>query len=111
MDRNEIMVIYGEKLHEMTLELLEKANLAKHISEKGEKLFPVRNSIEKSQKCPPVRIGIKPNLIGTIPAENGATTHAEIISALVEYLQKNEFHQILILEGSWIGDNTKHAFI
>ena len=110
MKKNEILVIYGEKLRDMTLELLEKANLAEHIAQKSPKSSPAQTKIAESLKTHSVRIGIKPNLVGAIPAEKGATTHSEIISALVEYLQKHDFHQILILEGSWIGDSTKRAF-
>jgi len=56
------------------------------------------------------RIGLKPNLVVSSPAQGGATTHPEIASGLISYLKKNGFTDIVILEGSWVGDSTVRAF-
>jgi uncharacterized protein (DUF362 family) len=56
------------------------------------------------------RVGLKPNLVVARPAEDGATTHPTIAAGLIGYLQKNGFSNLVILEGSWVGDNTQDAF-
>ena len=45
------------------------------------------------------------------PAEFGATTHPEVVAGIVEYLQENQFENIVIVESSWVGDRTSEAFI
>lgn len=54
-------------------------------------------------------IGIKPNLLGQVLAEEGGTTHPEVVEGLIEYLQEQGFHNLVMLEGSWIGDATEEA--
>ena len=56
------------------------------------------------------RIGLKPNLVVSRPAQHGATTHPEIAAGIIAYLKKNGFGNIVILEGSWVGDSTANAF-
>ena len=56
------------------------------------------------------RVGLKPNLVVSRPASEGATTHPEIAAGLIAYLKKNGFNSITILEGSWVGDSTANAF-
>jgi len=92
MERNEILKIYGTDYKAMTLRLLEEAGLADRIGSKA------------------ARIGIKPNLVSPYPAENGGTTHPEIVAGIVEYLQSKGFTRLRILEGSWVGDRTAEAF-
>lgn len=56
------------------------------------------------------KILLKPNLvIATTPA-SGATTHVEIISEIISYLQEKGFNDISIIESSWVGDSTERAF-
>ena len=57
-----------------------------------------------------IKIGIKPNLVCASPASQGATTHPEIVEGIIIYLQQNGFKNIRIIEGAWVGDNTKRAF-
>lgn len=76
----------------MTKKLLQEAGLAERI--------PGKNS----------RIGIKPNLVAPSPAELGATTHPEITEGIIEYLLEQGFHNLVIMEGSWVGDRTEEAF-
>ena len=90
--RNEIWKIYGTKYKEMTMELLAATGLADLIGDRQ------------------TRIGIKPNLVTSTPAQFGATTHPEVVAGIIEYLQEHGFDNILIAEGSWVGDRTSEAF-
>lgn len=91
MKKNQILKIYGTDYKEMTRFLLEEADLAAHLPEK--------------EKC----IGIKPNLVAPTPADCGATTHPEIVAGIIEYLQERGYHNIMLTEGSWVGDKTSDA--
>ena len=92
MEKNEILVIYGNRPAEMALKLAQAAGLAELIGDRKK------------------RIGLKPNLVVSRPASEGATTHPEIAAGLIAYLKNNGFHNIVILEGSWVGDSTSRAF-
>ena len=87
-----IFIKYGNNPEEMIDELLDKAEILKDI--------PSANSL----------IGIKPNLAVAKPSESGATTCPVLVEAVIEYLKNKGFNNIVILEGSWIGDSTAHAF-
>ena len=76
----------------MTRELLSKTDLAGLIGDRKK------------------RVAIKPNLVVASPAEFGATTHPEVVAGIVEYLHENQFENIVIVEGSWVGDRTSDAF-
>ena len=91
--KNQIWKLYGTEYKEMTKELLSKVDLAGLIGGR-----------EK-------RVAIKPNLVVASPAEFGATTHPEVVAGIVEYLQENQFENIVIVESSWVGDRTSEAFI
>ena len=91
MKENEILKIYGTDYKEMTKRLLMEAELEKKIPGKE------------------ARIGIKPNLVSPSEASWGATTHPEIVAGIVEYLQERGFSNLLILEGSWVGDKTSES--
>ena len=91
LDKNEILKIYGHDYKEMTKHLLVFAQLKNMIPENA-------------------RIGIKPNLVSPTPASFGATTHPEIVAGIIEYLQENSFNNIVVMEGSWVGDKTSDAF-
>lgn len=90
--KNEIRIIYGKDIEGMTKALLEDYRLEEKIGNKSAK------------------IGLKPNLVVAATPDTGATTHVEIITAIIEYLQDHGFRNISILEGSWVGDSTKRAF-
>ncbi|MCC8105302.1 MAG: DUF362 domain-containing protein [Clostridiales bacterium] len=92
MNRNEILKIYGTDYREMTLELLKRAALCEMLPE--------------NKKC---RIGIKPNLVSASEASFGATTHPEIITGIIEYLQQHGYRNLVIAEGSWVGGKTSEA--
>lgn len=91
MNNTEILAIYGTEYKEMTKTLLKEANLAEQIPDKD---------------C---RIGIKPNLVSPSEASWGATTHPEIVAGIIEYLQEHGFFNLVMLEGSWVGDKTAEA--
>ncbi|TAH54803.1 MAG: DUF362 domain-containing protein, partial [Sphaerochaeta sp.] len=65
-----------------------------------EKLIPSQSST----------IAIKPNLVVADKPEGGATTHPEIVIAIIEYLKERGFHNISIVESAWVADSTKRAF-
>jgi uncharacterized protein (DUF362 family) len=92
MEKNEILVIYGPDPEGMARSLAEAADLAALIGDRGK------------------RVGLKPNLVVSRPAEEGATTHPEILRGLIGYLKERGFHNLAILEGSWVGDRTARAF-
>ena len=92
IQRNEILKIYGTAYEEMTQELLERADLASLIRDKK------------------TRIGIKPNLVCPSPAEFGATTHPQVVGGIIQYLRNHGFANIVIAEGSWVGDRTSDSY-
>lgn len=91
MKNHELIMIYGNTYKEMTKELLLKADLEGRIP---------------SKDC---RIGIKPNLVAPSEASWGATTHPEVVAGIIEYLQERAYSQIVMLEGSWVGDKTSES--
>ena len=92
MRRDEILMIYGEDYQTMTKRLLCEAGLDTMIADKD------------------ASIGIKPNILGPYPAEDGGTTHPQIVAGIIEYLKEHGFHNLTIAEGSWVGDYTREAF-
>ena len=70
MEKNEILIIYGNSPAEMAYKIAEAARLAELIGDKKK------------------RIGLKPNLVVSRPASGGATTHPEIAEGLIKYLKK-----------------------
>ncbi|MBO6108148.1 MAG: DUF362 domain-containing protein [Eubacterium sp.] len=92
MKKNEIVKRYGSDPMEMTVSLLEYVGLKDHIADKN--------------TC----IGIKPNLVNSTPASFGATTHPEVVEGLISYLRAHGYDNIVIAEGSWVGDRTADAF-
>ncbi|MCL2007869.1 MAG: DUF362 domain-containing protein [Treponema sp.] len=92
MEKNEILLIYGYDPVKMAEKIAEAAGLSDLIGDRKK------------------RIGLKPNLVVSRPALEGATTHPEIAHGIINYLKKNGFDNIVILEGSWVGDSTAKAF-
>lgn len=91
MDKKDIILTYGTNVAQMTREVLEKANLAAMIPAGA-------------------RVGIKPNLVVAHTHDTGATTSPVMVAALIEYLQSHGHENLVIFEGSWIGEDTKRAF-
>jgi uncharacterized protein (DUF362 family) len=89
LDTNNINIIYGNNPKEMVKALLEDANI----------------KINKNYL-----VGLKPNLVVSKEAKSGATTTPEIVEGIIEYLKDKGIINIVIIEGSWVGDNTTHAY-
>lgn len=92
MNRNDIYIIHGTDYKEMTIHLLTEAGLAQEIGDRSR------------------HIALKPNLLGTILPDTGATTHTELVCGTIEYLQSHGFRHITIMEGAWVGDSTQRAY-
>lgn len=88
----DIYINYGTNLQEITYEIMKEADIASQLKQD-------------------MKIGIKPNLVVSRPADEGATTHPEIVEGIIKYLQDAGIYDIRILEGSWVGDSTQRAFV
>ena len=87
-----IYIAYGTDLRVQTCGLLERADVASRL----------RGGM---------RVVVKPNLVVARPAEEGATTHPEIVAGIVEFLQDHGVRDIEIAEGAWVGErDTDTAF-
>ena len=91
MERTDIYITQGKDYCEMTRELLEACDLASDIGDRKK------------------RVGIKPNLAVAKPASSGATTHPEVLGALLSYLREKGFENLTVLESSWVGEDTGRA--
>ena len=91
MDKEKVYVIYGNEPKKMIHDLLS------HLR--------IENNIDKN-----ARIGLKPNLVVAKPSTSGATTSPELLEGTIEYLKSKGFNNIVIMEGSWVGDRTSRAF-
>ena len=87
----DIYINYGTALSDMAYELMQEAGI-------------------KDGLHPGMSVGIKPNLAVARPADGGATTHPEIVEGILRYLRDAGIRNIVILEGSWVGDSTRRAF-
>ena len=85
-----IYEIFGSDAHAMTVSLMDAAQVAAMIP-KG------------------ASVALKPNLVVAGSPEDGATTHAGVLSGCIEYLQSHGFRDISVIEGSWVGDSTARA--
>ena len=92
MNKNQIFIKSGTEYKKMTKELLTASNLAELIGDRHK------------------MVGIKPNLVSPSDPSEGGTTHPEIVAGILEYLKENGFQNMMILEGSWVGDRTADAF-
>jgi len=91
MERNVLIVNYGDNPFKMSYELMEKLDI-------------------KSMLNSDAKIAIKPNLVVAKPASTGATTTPEVVEGIIVYLKDNGFKNITIMESSWVGDSTRKAF-
>ena len=92
MKQNEIWRSYGTDFKDMTKRLLVQAGLDAMLPGKA------------------ARIAVKPNLVTPAPAKFGGTTHPEVVAGIIEFLQERDYRNIVIAEGSWVGDKTAEAF-
>lgn len=92
MNKDLLYIIYGSDPRDMVQRALKETNILGDI--------PAKDSL----------IGIKPNLVVAKPAELGATTSPELVEGLIIYLKENGYDNLIIMEGSWVGDRTSLAF-
>ncbi|NCB02217.1 MAG: DUF362 domain-containing protein [Spirochaetia bacterium] len=92
MNKQDIISVYGSNPSKMTKALLEAIDI--------DSLLPNKAS----------SIALKPNLVVASSADGGATTHPEIVIAIIEFLQQRGYYNISIVESAWIGDSTKKGF-
>ena len=88
---NSIIVNYGSDVYKTTYEALDASDMKGYL----------RGGM---------RVAIKPNLVVPSPAFNGATTHPEVVDAIIAYLKDFGITNIKIIESSWVGDCTKKAY-
>jgi uncharacterized protein (DUF362 family) len=55
-------------------------------------------------------VALKPNLVVARPANEGATTHPEVVEGVIQFLKEFGITDITVIESAWIGDSTKRAF-
>lgn len=91
MVKDKIYVRYGNKPKEMIQDVLSKIKVEDYIDKDA-------------------LIGLKPNLVVAKPSTSGATTSTELLEGTIEYLKSKGFSNIVIMEGSWVGDRTSRAF-
>ena len=82
--------IYGTDAHTMTRKLLEASDAISLVPSGG-------------------NVALKPNLVVAGNPDDGATTHAGVLSGCIEYFRDCGVRDISIIEGSWVGDNTQRA--
>ena len=92
MEKNDIIIIHGTDYKNMAKRVLEQADVASDIGDR-DKL-----------------VALKPNLVTARDPSSGATTHAELLAGVIEYLQEHGFTHVTVMEGSWVGDHTGEAF-
>ena len=92
MQRNEILLIHGTDYEQMAYRIAQESDLAGLIGSRKKK------------------VALKPNILGTIRPETGATTHPELVCGLLRYLRENGFQNLYLMEGAWVGDHTQRAF-
>lgn len=97
MEKNEIILVCGQNIREMAFELCKRAGLSGMI----------RTACPEPQPL----IALKPNLLGPIPASEGATTHPEIVEGVIAYLRQEGYRNLIIMESSWVGDKTTDSLL
>lgn len=92
MDNNTVYAIYGNDGRDMAYAALDQIDAKALIADTN------------------AAIAIKPNLVVARPAENGATTHPQVVEGIVNYFKENGYTNLSIIESSWVGDSTVRAF-
>jgi uncharacterized protein (DUF362 family) len=92
MKRTDIIINYGTDYKNMAIEVCKRAGLASMIGGTGK------------------RIGIKPNIVNATTADQGATTHPELVAGVIEAILSSGHNDISIIEGAWVGEKTSKAF-
>jgi uncharacterized protein (DUF362 family) len=90
MPSPDIIINYGFDIFRSTYDALCESGLASVIN-------------------PGAAVLIKPNLVMAKPPQEGATTHVEVVEAIIVYLREIGVKKIKIAESAWVGGNTKQA--
>ncbi|MBI3038154.1 DUF362 domain-containing protein, partial [bacterium] len=90
-NKNRLLISYGFEPKVMLPELLKEANFLSELPSSG-------------------LIVIKPNLVLAKNSSSGATTDPQVVASIISFLKINGFHDIAIMESSWLGDCTDRAF-
>ena len=85
-----IVVSYGRDVAKSTRDALEASDIRSYL---------------KSGMA----VSIKPNLVVPRPAYDGATTHPEVVDAIIRFLKHFGITKIKVIESSWVGDSTRQA--
>ncbi|MCL1862272.1 MAG: DUF362 domain-containing protein [Defluviitaleaceae bacterium] len=88
-----LVISYGKEIEKITYETLAASDICEYLR-------------------PHFSVAIKPNLVVSRPADDGATTHPEVVEGIIRYLLDFgvSAHKISIIESSWLGDDTRRAF-
>ncbi|MCL1859056.1 MAG: DUF362 domain-containing protein [Oscillospiraceae bacterium] len=86
-----IFVTYGKDIVKNTYDILKESDIDLYLNSN-------------------FSVSIKPNLVVSRPAYDGATTHPEVIEGIIIFLKDFGVKKIKIIESSWVGDSTKRAF-
>lgn len=100
ISQSDLFIVYGQKIAAMARLLIDSIDLEHAVLEKT----------ASSGKGHGVRIALKPNLVVASPASTGATTHPELVGAVIDYLKQHGFTNLAIVESAWIGDSTTRAY-
>ncbi len=90
-------MVCGLQISRMAFELCQRAGLSDMIRA----ACPGRDPL----------IAMKPNLLGPIPASEGATTHPQIVEGVITYLREEGFRRLVVMESSWVGDKTSDSLL
>lgn len=88
---NKLYVVYGDDARGMAARLIEAIDPARGLKKDA-------------------AIALKPNLVVAKNWRSGATTNPAVCEAVIEYFQARGFSRIRIIEGSWVGEDTRRAF-
>jgi len=88
-----LVISYGTEIEKITYEALAASDIGGYLQ-------------------PHFSVAIKPNLVVSRPASEGATTHPEVVAGIIRFLLDFgvSVRKISIIESSWIGDDTRRAF-
>ncbi|MDR1688098.1 MAG: DUF362 domain-containing protein [Clostridiales bacterium] len=87
----DMVINYGTDIFRVTYEALENSSLASFLKKDAE-------------------VMIKPNMVMAKPPSSGATTHAEVVAAIIEFLRNIGVTKIKIAESASVGENTKAVY-
>ena len=86
-----IYVNYGNQIMEDARRLLHESDITHYLKKE-------------------MSVAIKPNLVLSRPAEEGATTHPQVVEGVILFLKDTGVKNISVMESSWVGDDTKKAY-